>query len=90
MLLYIYENIFVILGSIDTFYQETVWPTHHPIKWVPEALSLVVKQPEREANAEIKNVGAISPFPNMSSWHSARLIKPRHNHRFLRICYATQ
>jgi hypothetical protein len=39
-----------------------------------------ITQPGREADhsppssAEVKNGGAIAPFPHMSSWHSAYLI----------------
>jgi hypothetical protein len=50
--------------------------TKPPTQWVPEALSLGVKRPERESDhsppssAEIKNSGVTALFP-MSSWHSA-------------------
>jgi hypothetical protein len=46
-------------------------------QWVPGALSLGVKGPEREADhsplsgAEVKKGGAIPPLPHTSSWHSA-------------------
>jgi hypothetical protein len=51
--------------------------TQPPIQWVPGALSPGVKRPEREADhwspssTKIKKGGAIPPFPNISSWHSA-------------------
>jgi hypothetical protein len=47
-------------------------PTQPPIRWVP-----AVKRPGHETNhsppssAEVKNGGAIPPFPHVSSWHSA-------------------
>jgi hypothetical protein len=52
-------------------------PAQPPIQWVPEAISLGVKRPGREpdhsppSSAEVKNGGAIPPFPHMSLWHSA-------------------
>jgi hypothetical protein len=54
-------------------------PTQPPIQWVPGALSLGVKLPEREADhshphsAEIKMRGAIPPLPNTPSWYCAQL-----------------
>jgi hypothetical protein len=33
-------------------------------------------------SAEVKNGGAISPLPHLSSWHSACLIKHRNNFAF--------
>jgi hypothetical protein len=44
-------------------------PTQPPVQWVSETLSLAVKRPAREGDhfppysAEIKNGGAIPPFP---------------------------
>jgi hypothetical protein len=47
-------------------------PTHPPIQCVPEALSPGVKRPGRDhsppSSAEVKNGGAMPPFPHMSSW----------------------
>jgi len=46
---------------------------------LPGALSLGVKRLEHEADlsppssAKVKNHGAIPPFPNTPSWHSAQL-----------------
>jgi hypothetical protein len=57
--------------------------TQPPIQCIPAAFSLGVKWPGHEAdhsppsNAKVKNDGAIPPFPHMSSWHSAQLIKHR-------------
>jgi hypothetical protein len=34
------------------------------------------------SNAEVKNSGAITPFPHTSSWRGASLIKPRYNFTF--------
>jgi hypothetical protein len=56
-------------------------PTQPPIQWVPEALSLGVKRPGREADhsppssAEVKKSGAIPPLRNTSSWRDAWLSK---------------
>jgi hypothetical protein len=83
IVLYIYANVSVILNSVGTLYQETVWSTQHYIQWLPEALSSVVKRPEYEASAEVKNVRAMSPLPSMSSWRSAR-----DNCPFMELCYA--
>jgi hypothetical protein len=47
---------------------------HGPIQWAPGTRSLVVKRKGREADhlppssEEIKNDGAISPFPHTSPW----------------------
>jgi hypothetical protein len=52
-------------------------PTQPPIQWVPGAVFLGVKRPDREADhsppssAEVKNGGAIPPFPDISSWNCA-------------------
>jgi hypothetical protein len=52
-------------------------PKQSPIQWLLEAISLGVKLPRREADnslpfsGEVKNGGAIPPFPHMSSWHTA-------------------
>jgi hypothetical protein len=49
-------------------------PTQLPIQWVPGAISLVLKvgsdHPPPPSD-EVKNGGAVSPLPNMSSWHNA-------------------
>jgi hypothetical protein len=48
-----------------------------PIQWVPEALSLGLKRPGREADhspprgVEAQNGGAIPPLSHTPSWHSA-------------------
>jgi hypothetical protein len=48
-----------------------------------------VKQPGPEADhsppssTEVKNCGAVSPLPHMSSWYGAKLIKRRDNFTFL-------
>jgi hypothetical protein len=52
-------------------------PTQPTIQWVPGVISLGVKQLGCEAvqsppsSAEVKNSGAIPPFPDTSSWHGA-------------------
>jgi hypothetical protein len=38
-------------------------------------------------SAKVKNGGAILPFPHMSSWHSAQLIKNRDNFTFKSTMY---
>jgi hypothetical protein len=55
-------------------------PTQPPIQWVPEALSLGVKRPGREADhsppssAEVKEcVELYLHSPNTPSWHGAQL-----------------
>jgi hypothetical protein len=54
-----------------------VWLTQPPLQWVLGAISPGVKQLVREADrslpsgAEVKNGGAIPPFPHVCSWHSA-------------------
>jgi hypothetical protein len=59
----------------------------HPasIQWVPGALSLELKRPEREADhsrpfdAEVKNSAAIPSLPRMFSRRCSYLIKHRDN-----------
>jgi hypothetical protein len=52
-------------------------PTQFPVQWVSGALSPRLQQPESEtdnsppSSAEVKNGGAKSPLPHMSSWHNA-------------------
>jgi hypothetical protein len=52
-------------------------PAQPPIQWVQRALSLGIQWPGREddhsppSSAEVKNSGAIPPFSDMSSCHSA-------------------
>jgi hypothetical protein len=54
--------------------------THHPVEWVPEALSPGVKQPKREADhsplcsAEVKNEWHCVSTSPMSSWRARRLL----------------
>jgi hypothetical protein len=61
----------------STASRPTLGPTQPPVQWVPGALSLGVKQSGREtdhsppSSAKVKNGGAISPLPHMSSCHSA-------------------
>jgi hypothetical protein len=51
--------------------------TQPPIQWVPESLSSKLKWLGREADhsppssSDVRNGGAVTPLPNMSSWHSA-------------------
>jgi hypothetical protein len=51
-------------------------PTQSPILWVPEAIFSGVKRPGSEGDhflpcsAEVKNIGAILPLPNMFLLHS--------------------
>jgi hypothetical protein len=65
-------------------------PTQPPIQWVPEVPSLGVKQRGREAdhspisNADVKNRGAIPPFPHKFSWRDAYTIKNRDDFTFKR------
>jgi hypothetical protein len=55
----------------------TVGGPHTPIQWVPGAVSLGVKRPEREADhsppstAKIKKSGPIPPLPHTSLWRGA-------------------
>jgi hypothetical protein len=62
-------------------------PTQPPIQWVPGALSLGVKRPEREADhsptssAEVKNAWSYPPLPSTSSWRGAQLEK-KHRDNF--------
>jgi hypothetical protein len=59
-----------------------------PIQWILGALSLVKKQPGREADysppstAEVKNDGPIPSLPHTSSWGGAQLVKHRNNFTF--------
>jgi hypothetical protein len=54
-------------------------PTQPPIQWVPGALSLKVKQLEREvdhsppSSAEIKNAWSCTSTPNTPSWRGGQL-----------------
>jgi hypothetical protein len=63
------------------------------IQGVPGALSPGVKRQKREADgtlpfsAEVKKVGAILPFPHMSLWYNAELIKNRDNFAFTSYAY---
>jgi hypothetical protein len=65
-----------ILGSARVFSTASrpiLGSTQPPIQWVPVAISPRVKRSRREAdhsppsNAEVKNCGAISQLPRMSS-----------------------
>jgi hypothetical protein len=53
----------------STVYRPALGPTQHPNQWVPETLSLGVKQSEHEADhsfpssAKVKMHGAITPLP---------------------------
>jgi hypothetical protein len=62
-------------------------PTQPPIQWVPEALSLGVKRPEREADhshpssAEVKEWVELYPHsPSTLSWRAAQL---KHRDNFI-------
>jgi hypothetical protein len=52
-------------------------PAQSPIQWLPGAVSPEVKRQGREddhsppSSAEVKNAGAIPPFPHTSSWNGA-------------------
>jgi len=52
-------------------------PTKPPIKWIPEALSLGIKRPVREADhsppstVEVKNAWSYTSTPPTSSWRGA-------------------
>jgi hypothetical protein len=52
-------------------------PIQSLMQWIPAAISLGVKQPDREADhsppssVDVKNGGAIPPLLSMSSWLSA-------------------
>jgi hypothetical protein len=69
-------------------------PTHPPMKWVPDALSLGVNRAGRESghsppsNADVKNGGALPPLPHTPSWCSAYEINHRGNSCFTVILYA--
>jgi hypothetical protein len=60
-------------------------PTQPLKQWTVADVSLKVKQQEREADhsppssGNVKNGGAITSFPQASSWHGASLIKPWDN-----------
>jgi hypothetical protein len=60
---------------------------------VAGALYLGLKRPRREADhsppssAEVKNGGAMPPFSNMSSWHSALLITQRQLYLYLLVFF---
>jgi hypothetical protein len=66
-----------------------LWPAQPPIQWVPEALSLGVKRPRREADhsppssAEVKECAELYLHsPNTPSWRGAQLKNPRDNFTF--------
>jgi hypothetical protein len=58
-------------------------PNHRSIQYVLGAISLEVMRARREADhllssvAEVKNDGAIPPFPHTSSWRDDELLNPR-------------
>jgi hypothetical protein len=58
----------------STAFRSALEATQPSIKWVPEALFPGVKQPGREAchllpcRDDVKNGGAIPPYPHTSSW----------------------
>jgi hypothetical protein len=64
-------------------YISALGSTKSPIQWAPGALFPRAKRPVRQADhslsssVEVKNGGAIPPFPNTSSWRVAWLIKHR-------------
>jgi hypothetical protein len=69
----------------------TLGPTQPPIQWVPEALSLRIKQPEREAdyspsfNAEVKECVELNIHSsNTRPWRGAQL-KHKNNLTFYKV-----
>jgi hypothetical protein len=70
----------LIIFLFTTASRTALRPTQPPIQGVPRALSLGVKQPEREvdhspsSSAQVKECcGAVPPLPNTPSWHGAQL-----------------
>jgi hypothetical protein len=67
------------LGSVPgkgrKFVSSELQPTQPLIQWVPWALSLGVKLPERETDhtAEVTNGGAIPPLHYTSSWLDGKI-----------------
>jgi hypothetical protein len=61
----------------STAYMLILGPTQLPIKWVAEAFPPGLKRPVLKAvhslasSAEVKNIGAIPPFPHTSSWRGS-------------------
>jgi hypothetical protein len=57
------------ISLFTTAFRTALRPTQPPIQWVPESLSLEVKQPGREAdhlppsNAEVKNAWCYTSTP---------------------------
>jgi hypothetical protein len=79
----------VIDFLFSTVSRQALRPIPPPIYWVPRAISSELKRQEREAdhslplNTEIKKIGAITPLPHISSWHSSYVIKHRENFTLL-------
>jgi hypothetical protein len=75
----------LLFVPLSTSSSPALGPAQSRIQWVPGSVSLEVKRQGREAghsfpsSAEVKNGGATPPLPQMSSWHSACLIKHRNN-----------
>jgi hypothetical protein len=63
----------------------------HTAQWVSGAFSPDVKRPGREGDhsspsrAEVNHGGAVPPFPYMSLWRGALLIKHKDNFTFLSL-----
>jgi hypothetical protein len=78
----------LVIFLFNTASRTALEPTQPPIQWVPGALSLGVKQADREADhsppssAEVKEwVELYIHSPNTPSWHGAQL-KHRDNFTF--------
>jgi hypothetical protein len=68
------------VGKIFLFSTESrlaLRPTQPPVQWVLGVMVLGIKQKGYEADlsppysSDVKNGGAIFPFPHMSAWHCA-------------------
>jgi len=46
-----------------------VGPTQFPVQWLPDALSVGVRRPSREAD----HSHLVPPLPHMPSWRGAQL-----------------
>jgi hypothetical protein len=75
--------LFISNYTLRTAFRPVLGLTQPPIQLVPGALSPRVMRPGREtdpsppSSAEVKNGAIVPPLPDMSSWHSALLIKQR-------------